>query len=420
MGDKGARETLYVRMTEDLKKSVKAVLSGEGRNRGPITMNDLITGVLEYYLDLSLEQQEQVIRGYGPDPQDVGVRKSSDLIRRVAWADHALFNKRRWFWACEEYMGLSRASSEAKAHGTLELAQYKLGYCWLTICGLLHEEAIRYRDSWIANQCLNFVKDHARATLGIDLDYGEDTRAGLLSLVAECEARNQAPDPARAFVFGSTEDVANFNALLDAADGAAGYGIAFNDGYENLVNEWPGGRLVDEHRPIVLYNSACAWAMRAAIGMLRVVGRSPVRAGDAIAQVRAATMLGADAPSWAGWQWQPWRQAEGGREAEAAVAECAREAFRFLERALPGEDGNLWRDAGSPSDTSFLRVSAGSDPDLFFVRNDLKFRNRFQDLLQEGGKADWELMLDAYGRLCGNAAALVGPGDGVGLPDDAR
>ena len=415
---------IFIRLSAETKDRLDDISKNSQRS-----VTKIVNRVLDYFVNsLNEGERRQIIEGVSSWAMAVG--KSSSLVEGVEWASHALSTRQfgvggeehKWLWACEEYRRLAAQSEAERAQGTWKLAQYKLGFCCFNIGNILIDKAVAYRNQQLRE---NFC----RLMVGADREKGYQYKDGIredlafllndLNLLNESDIKRRAAILYRyAHVFeelvrvGKDENIGiklsgkqwqHYSQLLDKADWIVRAGFVFSrrykyDNYGKVDGGGGGGWGKRSGPAVIVYNSACGWALRAT---LKVLGR--MKNAESVtavrAQLRAETSVvgGASVPAWSLWAWKEWREHLDDEIAKNDVENCARKALKELadlcewygarNEDVDEEYGNL------PKSVALLFANA--DSDFYLLKKDSEFREKFEYIV--GDEIPFE---QAVGELC--------------------
>lgn len=281
--------------------------------------NFIIERMIHHLRDLSTANRYDDIRALLSTTGTGTFFTAGELMEGLAWGQHA-FTHKRWGWAIEQYRRLEDQSNKAGALGVWRFAQYQMAYCWLDVGLQLRQVAIQSKSS------------------------------------------------------------TNWDALYGAADWALCASIAYNERHSQ--NPHLGKMNHRNPHPVVVFNIACGWSLRAQYEVERNLGHeSPLIIGmrQAVeAEVKAQESKREQANSLDGWR--------------AELAKSNKRLSNFVERKASNLAGkaidalrNLIQGDSTepPTDIGFLMRLAREDSDFFVLRSDEHWCNDFNEVLNK-------------------------------------
>jgi hypothetical protein len=242
--------------------------------------------------------------------------KASSLMEQFAWLQQA-FGQRFWYWALELALDLEKEAAASGAIDMEKFAQYRIAYCWLDIAIELRNGTIRLCQS----------------------------------------AKN------------------DWIELFSAADWALCASIAYNEKYS--IGRIQSRKSPEVQHPLVAFNLACAWSLRAQYYIERWLGpdAKPIKAiSEKLTKERDQQLASEKERQFhAGWRADLVRQNSKLAEAvESEVEWRAEQSLQMLELLKIGKFSE------APTDREFIVRFAKRDSDLELLRSDEGFKGVFE------------------------------------------
>jgi hypothetical protein len=297
---------------------------------------EVLRRIIRFVKDQPFEEQHRIIAEKGL----TAVSQAGSLMVRQAWLQHA-FGGNQWHWALEEAMALAEDALRVGAPDAWRFAQYRAAYCWLEIAmGLRADALLRLeRKGW--DVCFTSADQALCAAIAHNIHYSKGVPQ---------TGSNKPPIPV-------------------------------------------------EH-PLVTYNIACAWSLRAQYIVERSLGPSSLEnkklsrilKRELSKQNKTTTAL----PSVASWSK---RAAPQDREKVRLVAntrgQAALNALESITKSCRAQP---------PRDIEFIVRRAENDIDLEFLRREERLRARLEGWIARRGDAS---LLSAFATSLASSPAII-------------